>query len=993
MCPILAGVEGLLCRDLVGRDREVAVLGRALDDAAAGHGTSVVVVGEPGIGKSRLARAAADAASARGCAVLVGRAVPSSVAVAFRPLSEAVLGFLRRSARRPQRVAVDTLPPALARLTAPSGGSRDIDPTSSLVAVGEALLGLLASVARPAVALLVLEDLHWADAETLAVFEYLADNVDREHILLVATAREAEANDALSLARRLAARRVLTILELRRLGDRHVDAMVRDCLQTSDVPPAVESLLRARSDGVPLLVEELLAGLVDAGALVRRGPGWRIVTDLPSGVPLTFADSVHQRLGGLDDGDRRVLHCAAVLGRRFEWSLVAPVTGLDEERVLAGLRRAVAAQLVEADDEGFRFRHALTRDAILADLLPPERVALAQAAARQIEEAHPELAGGWCERAADLFEQAGDRRHAAELLVRVGQQALHDGALTTAETVLERARSLSQDTSCWLAASEMLTETLSLAGKTERVFEVGGALVGRLSVLPPMPDRIARVHLRLAHAAGAAGNRELATSQVVSARQKAEEVGDKGLDASLDAMAAWIAFEERRAGEAVALARSALDAARREGLAEVACEALELLGRVARQHDVVAARAAFQEVDHIASQHELPMWQLRARHELATLDMISTGDVEAFPEVRDLAVANGAWALAATVDVQIAAGLVVQVRAGEAAQAAERAVTATRRFGLAGLPKALVLHAAAHALRGDEPAMEGLVDEALGLAPDDAELAAYAMVQCRGMLGLVTENRSAARSCIRDGFRLLHRSGSSATLPLQGLWGLLVAVDGSDPDEAAEAIVGADDPSLLGPGFAACAEAVRLGRAGRHAAARTALERADSRFGVSLMWYRHWCRRVVAEAALADHWGQPADWLRESAVYFERTGHPQVASACRRLLKDAGVPVPRKGRGSAPVPDRMRARGVTSREMDVLQLVATGLGNREIATRLYLSPRTVENHVAHLLAKTGATKRAELSRLAEEVEARPANDAARRARHDGKEQRPSDKSL
>ncbi len=967
LCPILARVEGLLCRDLVGRDRELALLGHALDDAAAGHGTSVVVLGEPGIGKSRLARAAADAASARGCAVLVGRAVPSRVAVAFRPLSEALLAFLRRLAQSRQGAVVDPLPPALARLTAASGGSPGLDPSSSLVAVGEALLGVLASIAGRHAALLVLEDLHWADAETLAVVEYLADNVDRERILLVATARLGEAGAGLPLARRLAARRVVTMLELRRLDDAHVDAMVRDCLQASDVPPPVESLMRARSDGVPLLVEELLAGLVDAGALVRHGAGWRIVSDLPSGVPLTFADSVHQRLGGLDDGDRRVLHSAAVLGRRFEWSLVAPVSGLGEERVLAALRRAVAAQLVEADDDGFRFRHALTRDAILADLLPPERVALARAAAAQIEKAHPDLAGGWCERAADLFEQAGDRRHAAELLVRVGQQALRDGALTTAENVLERARSLSDDTSCWLAASEMLTETLSLAGKTERVFEVGGALVGRLSVLAPMPERTARVHLRLAHAAGAAGNRALATTQMLSARLEAEEVGDEGLDASIDAMAAWIAFEERRAGEAVVLAQSALEAARRTGRAEVACEALELLGRIARQHDPVAARAAFREADDIASQHDLPMWQLRARHELATLDLISTGDVEAFHQVRDLAVANGAWALAATVDVQIAAGLVVQVRTEEADTAAERAVTATRRFGHAGLPKALVLHAAVHAVRGDERGMEVLLHEALGLAPEDDELAAYAMVQCRGMLGLVTENRSSARSFVRDGFRLLRRSGSSATLPLHGLWGLLVAVDGSDPDEAAEASLCVGGPSPLGPAFAGYAEAVRLGRAGRQDAARAQLERADGSFGVGLAWYRHWCRRLVAEAALTDQWGEPATWLRESAVYFERAGHQRIASACRRLLKDAGVPVPRKGRGSAPVPDRMRARGVTSREMDVLQLVAAGLGNRDIATRLYLSPRTVENHVAHLLAKTGASSRAELSHMAEEV--------------------------
>jgi DNA-binding NarL/FixJ family response regulator len=101
-------------------------------------------------------------------------------------------------------------------------------------------------------------------------------------------------------------------------------------------------------------------------------------------------------------------------------------------------------------------------------------------------------------------------------------------------------------------------------------------------------------------------------------------------------------------------------------------------------------------------------------------------------------------------------------------------------------------------------------------------------------------------------------------------------------------------------------------------------------------------------------------WLRDAQAFFSERGFDKVARACRLMLKTAGKPMPRRGRGDSPVPAELRAIGVTSREMDVLNLIAEGLPNREIALRLYLSPRTVEHHVASLLRRTGAQSRAAL---------------------------------
>ena len=157
------------------------------------------------------------------------------------------------------------------------------------------------------------------------------------------------------------------------------------------------------------------------------------------------------------------------------------------------------------------------------------------------------------------------------------------------------------------------------------------------------------------------------------------------------------------------------------------------------------------------------------------------------------------------------------------------------------------------------------------------------------------------------------------------------------------------------------ADAIVAGRAGDVGAAQEAFAAADAGFGPALGWYRHYARRTVAEAALADGWGEPISWLREAAAYFEARGDDRIADACRRLLRDAGAPVPRRRPGDADLPERLRAINVSEREANVLALVAHGLTNREIAAQMFLSPRTVEKHVASLLAKTGLRRRAQLA--------------------------------
>src|SRR5262249_17849044 len=158
-----------------------------------------------------------------------------------------------------------------------------------------------------------------------------------------------------------------------RLGPAAAARMARECVGAADLPDTVQTLVAQRAEGLPFLVEEVLASLIGAGSLVERDGRWEAAALRETPVPVTFADAVRRRLSGLDANSRRVISAAAVLGRRFDWPVLGAVTGLPEDSVVSALRQGVSLQIVVADGAGFRFRHALTHEAVLSGLLPPER--------------------------------------------------------------------------------------------------------------------------------------------------------------------------------------------------------------------------------------------------------------------------------------------------------------------------------------------------------------------------------------------------------------------------------------------------------------------------------------------------------------------------------------------------------------------------------------------------------------------------------------------
>jgi DNA-binding CsgD family transcriptional regulator/tetratricopeptide (TPR) repeat protein len=943
--------KSVLATRVVGRDAELATLYDALDTAAGGAGGIAFLVGEAGIGKSRLAAEVDGAARERDMTVMRGRAVPGTSPVAYRPLVEALCAAVRATGV-PDSPELAPFRPTLARLVPEWRVERLEQADDSVIDLAEAVVRFLRALAGDGGCLLVLEDLHWADAETLTVVEYLADNLVSERVLCLATVRIENATPALALARTLDARRVATIVELERLDGAAVTDLVASCLDTTEIPGALLAIAD-RADGVPFLVEELLAATVASGALVEQGDGWTLARSVEPLLPITFVDSVRRRLDAVGDGARDVLAAAAVLGRRFDWDLLPPLTGLDERAVLAALQSGIDAQLLATEPDGaFRFRHALSRDAVLATLLPPERAAVSARALDVVSETRPGLPGPWCELASELAQAAGHRDRAAALLVEAGRRAIEAGALETAETTLERARVLgAQDGPASVDAAEHLLEALALAGKYERAVDIGTALLQSLGEDAATAPRVGRAQLRLARAAVAATRWSDAWPRIAAARKEAQRTGDEQLVARIDALTAHAAIGEDRLDEADEAAQQAFAVAERTGLPEVACEALEVIGRCARTHDLAAAEQAFQRAHDIAARHGLYVWRVRALHELGTVDLLRDGTVDRLQEARALAESMGALATAAVLDVQIAAGVCTGDAPESGLPIARRAADLARRYRLDltyAVARAFEAHVHARGRRRAD--MEACLADTERFGHDDPGIGVIAAIG-RAILALCEDDRSDALS---------HLVVGDPTGPGPGLWALLHVV-AHDREDAPHAIslIPMQPVHFLALGHLSYAEAVLLGRRGRTDEASAMVAAGDERFA-AFGWHRQTGRRHLAEAALADGWGDPVGWLREALAFFEEHDDEPLASACRSLLRRAGAPVPRRRAGGDEIPGELRARGVTGREVEVLRLLGEGRSNREIGERLYLSPRTVERHIANLTAKVGVERRAEL---------------------------------
>lgn len=945
----------------VGRERELALLACAWTAARQGQGGTVALAGEAGIGKTRLSHAAALAAVDQDGLVLRGRAVASRVPAAFRPLAEALCAAVR-TAGLPGAAELVPFHALLGRLVPEWACAERSYTDSSIVPLAEAVLRFLRVIAGARGALLVLEDLHWADPGTLAVVEYLADNLAAERVLCVLTVRDDEDSEGLVLTRRLAVRRVCELTVLRRLGSADVAEMVADCLHVRPAPePALT--LTGRAAGVPLLVEAMLVSAVADGRLVHDSHGWRLTDLAAAPAPPSFVDGVGLRLARLDRTGVSVVRAAAVLGT-FDTDLLAATAGTDEGRVASALAACVRVGLVtlDGDSPGFGFRHVLTAAAVNASLLPPERVMLCEQALTALTERRPGLPGGWCEIAAELAERAGHRADAVGLLCELACRALRTGDLGRSRHALERAHELAAtDAAMATTVEQDLLEVLTLVGDHDATIELGTVLIARLGVRSDDDSRRAAVHLQLARAAVAANRWKQARAYVEVARTELDHA-TRDLTCRLDAVDAAVAVGEGELVRARELAERARAVAEAESLADVACEAWGVLGRCHRPHDLAAADAAFVRQHDIAVRAVMEWWRVRALHERGVVELLRSGATGRLTQARDAAVQLGAVAAQAAIELHLSIGLVLHGGGPGAEDAASRTAELSRRGGLGQLrAAALGVLAVEHARAGRGQEMDRLLTEAAGCAEEDAALPAIA-AWARAVQAAVVDDRATALVHL-GAAEVLGTRQSPTPNPATAWWALLRVVD-ADGAEAVLAHARRDGPpvDVVARGFLGFAEAIVQGRAGRAEEAAHAAEAGAKLLG-ELTWLRHFGLRWVSQAAVADGWGRPVPWLRDAEAFFAVEAQPWLTEACRSLMRRTGTPIPRRREADRGVPGRLRDHGVTAREFEVVALLAEGLPNAVIAQRLYLSPRTVERHIANVCVKVGVDRRAQLVAL------------------------------
>ncbi len=415
---------------LIGRQPELDTVERALHAAAAGSGSCVFLAGEAGIGKSRLVEELKLQTAADKFTILQGNCFEQSLAFPYAPWIDALrasftsLGAAEIKKRLgPLAPEFMKLLPELALLIPSLQPSPALEPSAEKYRLFESFARLVSSMSASGPVLFVLEDLHWADALSLELTQYLARRIHDQSFLLAGTYRsEEESPQLVRLLSELHRERLVQEIRLGPLNHAEVDQMTSALLDTGDRIPAgfVDALL-ALTDGNPFFIEETLKNLAKesrADALVQQ----KTLDELH--VPHTIQWMVQQRFEQLPEATRRILVHASVLGQRFDFGLLQEITAENEEQLLKALRESLAAHLVvqESADQ-FAFRHALTRDAVYSMSMLRERKAMHRMAGEALERLAETRTDAPTAQPAYHFYQAGVWQKAMEHSQRAGERA------------------------------------------------------------------------------------------------------------------------------------------------------------------------------------------------------------------------------------------------------------------------------------------------------------------------------------------------------------------------------------------------------------------------------------------------------------------------------------------------------------------------------------------------------------------------------------------
>ena len=978
-------------RGFIGRGAELARLEAALARVESGVGSTVVIGGEAGIGKTRLVDEFTRFAAARGSTVLAGSCLPSGGrATPYAPFVEGLRGCIRSV--EPGRLPALLGPGRreLARLL-PELETAQPDPVAAIDAdlhgqsrLFEALLAFLERVSRTGACLVVIDDLQWADDGTLELLPFLLRNTRASRILFVLLVRSDEPAVDGAIRHLLAELDRDAGVDRLELGplDRAESRALLDARETTDASSDWLDELVRRAAGNPFYLEQLAAG---SGLGQALSPG--------------LGEVLAAQLADLPPRTRQVLRAAAAAGRRVDDEILAAVLEAPHAEVADALRLALARRiLVDADGAGgYSFRHALLREVAYDELLYGERDRLHAAFAEQL--GRRGQVGGVPVTAAELayhWDAAGDVGRAVPAWMEAGRAAERISAFADARRAFERALELSADSSVDFDRAEALhhaadaavlvgdyagavelgrraihavasdpgSDPVRLGALQERqrwyLWEAGDvaaaaeALAEALRLIPESPPTRARARA-LAHLAGlrlTTGDAEGAVEPARQALAVAKTVdGGDGEAALALGILGWVTAASGRAEDGLDLFHQGLDIAERlggvEGIALGQTNLAALLDRLGRSEaSLDAATAGLERLRELGVSRtyggilaghaakalfDLGRWSEAASRADAGLDLDPSGPAAAWLHV-----------VHARIDTN-------QGRFDDAAThlLAARALMDGLSRSRSYLPALLGAEAELAAFRGERAAV--------WLAAEQALAAVRAGGTLDPTLGWVVWHVIRAEAdAVAIGGGARSAAGDPDRDALMEL-GLARIEAGSRHDPRASALGalcraelgryrGAVDPAA----WAGVAEQWRsLGR----------------RYLLAYATYRE------AEAILTSRGGRDlaSEALRSAHAIAGELGAVPLAREVAVLAGHARIGLAAETAGPAAPVDPATALGLTAREAEVIRLLAAGYSNQQIADALFLTRKTASVHVSNILGKLGVSNRVQAAAIAQRL--------------------------
>jgi tetratricopeptide (TPR) repeat protein len=483
-------------RVFVGREAELRQLQSAFDGVMSGQGSLVMVVGEPGIGKTALCEQLATYVTLRGGKTLVGHCYEEGpMSLPYLAFVEALRSYVLTRDVKNLRKELGTGAADVARIVSEIREKLKVklqppgNPEEERYRLMQAVTGFLSNAATVQPLLVVLEDLHNADKGTLEMLTHVSHNLSGTRLFLVGTYRDVDVDRSHPLSAALAElRRASTYgrVALRGLNADEVRRMLEN-ITGQDVPWSIAEAVHRQTEGNPLFVQEVVRYLAEEGLITRERGRWRATRDTPleMSIPEGLRDVIGKRLSRLSAECNRLLSVAAVIGREFRLKVLQRVVGVAEDELIAALDEAKRAAVVEersavAAAVTYRFAHAFFRQTLYEEIIAPRRIRLHQQVARALEELYASRLEEHAAELAEHFSHSSDPSDLAKA-VSYGEMAAHRAtsvyAYGEAIRLLEQALKVQEvlDPENKVKRCDLLLalgDVLLLAGDTQRVTDI-----------------------------------------------------------------------------------------------------------------------------------------------------------------------------------------------------------------------------------------------------------------------------------------------------------------------------------------------------------------------------------------------------------------------------------------------------------------------------------------------------------------------------------------